>query len=253
MQIGAQFYTVREQCQTLEGLSESLKRAADIGYRTVQISGTCAYEPEWLREELQKNGLTCAVTHTAADTLADDTGRVIAGHEIFGCRYIGLGMMPGALHDPADYGAFTRRFRPAMEKIRAAGKLFLYHNHQFEFMRSPGGKIYLERMMEEFPAGLLGFTFDTYWAQYGGADPAQWLERLSGRVPCIHVKDMACVDAAPSMAPVGEGNLNWSRILAAAEQAGTQYVLVEQDDCHGEDPFDCLRRSYAYLRSLGLE
>ena len=120
-------------------------------------------------------------------------------------------------------------------------------------MRSPGGKIYLERMMEEFPAGLLGFTFDTYWAQYGGADPAQWLERLSGRVPCIHVKDMACVDAAPSMAPVGEGNLNWSRILAAAEQAGTQYVLVEQDDCHGEDPFDCLRRSYAYLRSLGLE
>ena len=112
MQIGAQFYTVREQCQTLEGLSESLKKAADIGYRTVQISGTCAYEPEWLREELQKNGLTCAVTHTAADTLADDTGRVIAGHEIFGCRYIGLGMMPGALHDPADYGAFTRRFRP---------------------------------------------------------------------------------------------------------------------------------------------
>ena len=155
MQIGAQFYTVREQCQTLEGLSESLKKAADIGYRTVQISGTCAYEPEWLREELQKNGLTCAVTHTAADTLADDTGRVIAGHEIFGCRYIGLGMMPGALHDPADYGAFTRRFRPAMEKIRAAGKLFLYHNHQFEFMRSPGGKIYLERMMEEFPADLL--------------------------------------------------------------------------------------------------
>ena len=57
MQIGAQFYTLREHCKTLEDFAESLKRVADIGYRTVQISGVCAYEPEWLQEQLQKNGL----------------------------------------------------------------------------------------------------------------------------------------------------------------------------------------------------
>ena len=45
MQIGAQFYTIREFCKTPEGLAESLKRVADIGYPTVQISGTCPYDP----------------------------------------------------------------------------------------------------------------------------------------------------------------------------------------------------------------
>lgn len=35
MQIGAQFYTLRDQCKTLEAFAESLKRVADIGYRTV--------------------------------------------------------------------------------------------------------------------------------------------------------------------------------------------------------------------------
>ena len=54
MEIGAQFFTLREQCKTLDGLALALKQVADIGYRTVQISGTCPYEPAWLDEQLKK-------------------------------------------------------------------------------------------------------------------------------------------------------------------------------------------------------
>ena len=42
-----------------------------------------------------------------------------------------------------------------------------------------------------------------------------------------------------------------SRVFEKAEEAGTEYMLVEQDDCGGEDPIECLRRSYHYLRSFG--
>jgi len=55
------------------------------------------------------------------------------------------------------------------------------------------------------------------------------------------------------MLPIGEGNLNWERIFAAAEKAGTKYMFVEQDKCNGEDPFDCLRRSYEFLSSKGFK
>ena len=72
MRIGAQFYTIREFCKTPETLSESLKRVADIGYKYVQISGTCAYNPEWMKTELKKNGLECVVTHTPADRLLNE-------------------------------------------------------------------------------------------------------------------------------------------------------------------------------------
>ena len=57
MQIGAQFYTIRDFTKDLDGLSESLKKVADIGYKTVQISGTCDFDAEWMKEELSKNGL----------------------------------------------------------------------------------------------------------------------------------------------------------------------------------------------------
>ena len=51
MKTGAQFYTVRDFCKDLDGFAETLKKVADIGYKTVQISGTCAYEPEWLKAQ----------------------------------------------------------------------------------------------------------------------------------------------------------------------------------------------------------
>jgi sugar phosphate isomerase/epimerase len=57
----------------------------------------------------------------------------------------------------------------------------------------------------------------------------------------------------PKMAVVGEGNINFDRVFERAEAAGTEYMFVEQDDCYGEDPFECLKRSYAYLNARGFE
>ena len=54
------------------------------------------------------------------------------------------------------------------------------------------------------------------------------------------------------MAVVGEGNINFDAVISAAESAGTQYLLVEQDNCNGEDPFDCLKRSYENMKAMGL-
>jgi sugar phosphate isomerase/epimerase len=123
----------------------------------------------------------------------------------------------------------------------------MYHNHAMEFAKTEG-KTILQQLAERTDSAKMGFTLDTYWVQVGGGDPAQWIERLSGRVPCIHLKDYSL---GAKMAVVGEGNINFDRVFETAEKAGTRYMLVEQDNCNGEDPFDCLRRSYEFLRSRG--
>jgi len=125
----------------------------------------------------------------------------------------------------------------------------MYHNHDRELIHLDGKPI-LAHLAEKIPAQDMGFTLDTFWIQAGGGDPAQWLERLKGRVPCIHLKDCAY---GQSMAVVGEGNINFDRVFEKAEAAGTEYMLVEQDDCHGEDPMACLKRSYQYLKACGFD
>ena len=52
------------------------------------------------------------------------------------------------------------------------------------------------------------------------------------------------------MAAVGQGNLNFARILAILKVNGvTEHALVEQDDCYGASPFTCLAQSLSYLQA----
>ncbi len=253
MTIGAQLYTVREHTKTLSDFSQTLKKIADIGYTTVQVSGTCDFSPEWLADELKSTGLKCVLTHTKPDKLLEDAGQVAAEHKVFGCRYVGLGSMPGAKPDLAGaYGNFVKNFMPVAKTIADSGLYFMYHNHAFEFTKSECGKTYLDLMASAFPAEILGFTLDTYWVQAGGGDPAFWIRKLAGRVPCVHLKDMAFTDGNIKMAPVGHGNMNFPAILSACHDAETEFLLVEQDHTYGEDSFDCLKKSYDYLKSHGL-
>jgi len=50
----------------------------------------------------------------------------------------------------------------------------------------------------------------------------------------------------------GALEIDFKKIIETLESVGTKYVFVEQDDCYGENPFDCLKRSYSYLKAQGL-
>ena len=245
MKIGAQLYTVREHTQNLKDFAETLKKVAEIGYTTVQVSTTCAFEPEWLRKQLAACGLRCVLTHTPRERLLADPAAVAAEHDVFDCQYVGLDYYE--MKDEESYARFLADFRPVAQVLRENGKYFMYHNHDQEFKKH-NGKLIIESLAEDFSPDEMGFTLDAFWVQAGGGDPAQWLERLSGRVPCIHLKDYSF---GRKMSVIGEGNINFDRVFEKAESAGTKYMLVEQDDCNGEDPFDCLKRSYEYLKSRG--
>ena len=247
MQIGAQFFTLRDFCKDTDSFAESLKKVADIGYKTVQISGTCQYEPEWLKGELEKNGLECVLTHIPADKLQNDPAKVAKDHDVFNCKYVGLGSF--GFNEEKNIDDFIRIYKPVTSTLKQAGKYFMYHNHDGEFKKF-NGKIVLENLAEAFSPDEMGFTLDTFWVQAGGGDPAQWIEKLSSRVPCIHLKDYAY---GRKMAVIGEGNINFDRVFEKAESAGTKYMIVAQDDCNGENPFDCLKRSYEFLKSRGFK
>ena len=255
MKIGAQLYTVREHCKTLEDFAETLKKVADIGYTTVQVSGTCPYDAQWLKDQLDKNGLKCVLTHIPDAKLREETQDVCQNHKIFGAGCVGLGKynLPGE-DLAAEYAKFVELYKPIAKAIRDNGLYFMYHNHDQEFQHL-NGKTIMEHMAEDFAPEEMGFTLDTFWVQAGGGSPVEWIERLKGRLPCIHLKDYAFAKGGfmNNIAPVGEGNINFAPIIRAAAEAGTEYLLVEQDDCHGQDPFECLARSYRHLRALGLD
>ncbi len=190
MEIGAQMFTVREFCRDLDGLSETLKKIADIGYRCVQVSGTCAYDAEWLRTQLQKNGLRCVLTHIPADDLQNDTDRVIRNHDLFGCDYVGLGFYP--FDDSVErYDAFSETYKPVAEALRQGGKYFMYHNHDQEF-RKIAGKTVLQKLAEDFAPRGLGLHA-RYLLGAGGRRRSSAVSRTALRAGSMHPFEGLCL------------------------------------------------------------
>jgi len=241
MILGAQLYTVREFTQTERDFDKTIRKIADIGYKTVQVSAIGPIPAQTIADILASHGVSCVITHTNPLRIKDETEAVIAEHRITGTDYIGIGMMPQEYRGSLDgVKRFVADYSKAAELIHAAGMTLMYHNHDLEFEKFDG-RLVMDHIADN---PLIGFTLDTYWVQAGGADPCQWLRKLSGRVDVIHVKDMAWRDGGQRMCEVMEGNLNWPGIIEAAKDAGVIHAMVEQDDCHSADPFECLRTSY---------
>jgi len=251
--ITAQLYTLRDFCKTPAELAKSLEKVRKIGYESVQVSGVGPIDPKELKKLLDDNGLDLIVTHTPYDDFDKNLDQVIENHKLWNCQYAGLGSMPGEYRrDRAGFGAFMDKANVWAEKLQDAGLNFVYHNHNFEFVRFDGMNGF-EYMMQKAGKGFQ-FEIDTFWVQAGGADPADYIRKVKGKIDIIHFKDFDVDDRAERrMREVGEGNLNWKEILKACEEGGIKNYIVEQDNCNGMDPFDALAVSYRNLKAMGVE
>jgi sugar phosphate isomerase/epimerase len=250
--VAAQLYTLREVMRTPEQIEAGFARLSKDGWKAVQVSGIGPMEPAKLRALADKYGLEICATHIPMQRLLDDAEGVVKEHDILGCKYIGIGGMDRKLARAAEgFRQFARQMTPVGEKLKAAGKVFLYHNHDFELVRF-GGLTGLDILLQESGEAVT-FEPDTYWLQAGGGDSAQWIGKMAGRVEVVHFKDMAYEpeEGHQVMAEVGEGNLNWPAIVAACRKANVRWHIVEQDTCR-RDPFDSLKMSLENLKRMGL-
>jgi len=167
---------------------------------------------------------------------------------------------------PADRGGvemikkLADTLNKAGAKCKAAGTELCYHNHAFEFEPVAGGKgNLLDVLMQSTDPALVGLEFDIMWAAVGGVDPIEVLTKYKGRVPLMHVKDLApnitvrYNEKVPKEAfkEAGAGILELPKILKAASETGTKHFFVEQDQTPG-DPMASLKQSIAYLKKLEL-
>jgi sugar phosphate isomerase/epimerase len=247
-QVAAQLYTVRDLCKTPADTAKTLKKVRKIGYTAVQVSGVCAMPEADLVAMLGDAGLVCCATHEPGADILKDPKRVAARVRALGCTITAYPYPSGVtLKTRAQVAAFAKKLDAAGKSMRAEGVTLCYHNHHMEFQRI-GGRTILESLYALTNPRHLQGEPDTYWVQFGGGDPVDWCQRLKGRLPIIHLKDYrVTAENQVTYAEIGNGNLPWKRIIAAAEAAGCVWYCVEQDTCPG-DPLKSLSQSFAYIR-----
>ena len=249
--IAVELYTLRGFLREEDGVAAALRQVRQMGYAGVELAGLGPIEPARLRGLLDEHELVACSAHVRWERLRDETEAAIEDCRTWGCDHVAVPILPAEYRDAAGYARFGVEASEVAARLRAAGIRLSYHNHSFELERF-GRESGLEILYRSGDRSLLGAQLDTYWIQHGGGSPAGWIRRLGGRMPTIHVKDMAVSGGDPVMVEIGEGNLDWTDVLAACREAGVRWLIVEQDECR-RDPFESLAISRRNLAALGAE
>ena len=266
--IALQLYSVRQEI--MNDPEGTLSAVADMGYEGVELAGFGPYDAAGMQTALLKRGLTPVSAHIPLGEMITDPQGVLGAYAAMGCGYVAIPHL-GEADRPG--GANFAHTLAAIQTVGAAaaalGMQLLYHNHDFE-MQLLEGETLLDRLYRITDPSLLAAQPDVCWLQVGGEDPAAFVTRYAGRVPLVHLKNYAggktahmydLIGLAPGqdapeqkpfeMRPLGDGLVNIAAVVAAAEQAGTRWLVVEQDTpTPGKTALQCAKESIDYLHTL---
>lgn len=276
--LGVQLMMLKEQVEA-EGMFAVLSKLATLDIRCVEVSQIPMNEQNTKDLERAKTELGFEVGALSVslkqkpgiDSLESEFDKIVSDCKLLGTKFVRIGMMPfEAMVSKDATEAWARELNPYAEKLAEQGITLCYHNHHADLIQFEGERIF-DIVRRVAPAVM--FEVDLHWVQRGGMAPLDMLEQYTGVCKLIHVKDYR-VSALPQeaidlfeagnfqegydkfvniiqFAEVGQGNMNWPKLLPAANAAGAEFFFIEQDMTYGRDPYDCIMDSREYLRSIG--
>lgn len=247
IKLGAQLYTLRDYIKTYEDCEKTFEYLNGIGVNVIQISGIGPIPADKVAYLCGKYNMDVCCTHTSFDRMRTDLDSVMKEHKMLGCDTLGIGGMPDEFRgSPEGIAEFIKITSEIGKRMHENGLQFAYHNHSFEFEKLSNGRRIFDMLIEDTKPEEFSFIGDTYWFQYGGVNPCDYIEKIAGRMKVCHFKDYKFKDGKPAFAEIGTGNLNLDAIYRSCVDTGVKYIVIEQDTCE-IDPRDSMAISYKNL------
>lgn len=259
--IGLQLYTIRDAMD--KDVPGSLKKVSEIGYKYIELAGYAdgkfyKYEPVEFRKMVNDLGMEILSSHTqveGAGVTLDNAKKMAEDHAKLGVKYC---LQPWIVEEMrttiASYQRMAANWNQIGEIMKGFGMQFGYHNHNFEFNTVEGKIPYFDVMLAELDKNLVTMELDLFWTTKAGQDPVEIFKKYPGRFQLFHMKDMYTKEApffttvgVKDFAPVGEGVIDFKRILAEKKTAGMKYMVVEQDQSRAGTPFEDIKTSLVNL------
>lgn len=269
--IGLQLYSVRDDME--KDMDATLKAVSEMGYDCVEFAGYFGHSSKEVKAMLEKYGLEAISVHQTYEPFLEDGENMVKYIKDIGAKYSAIPWLGLEFHrggEKYDYDTIKK----VAEFLAENDLCMLYHNHDFEF-NMVDGKYLIDWIYEYIPENLLKTEIDTCWVRYAGFDPCEYIEKYAGRAPIVHLKDFVCtkkplgpvyalidgegkVDKTSNreetgfmFKSLGQGCQDFKSIIASAEKAGTEYLIVEMDQSPEMPALESVKISRDYLKSIG--
>ena len=265
--VALQLFSVRDDMAN--DFYGTLKKVKELGYDGVEFAGLYGKTAKEVKEMCKEVGLTPISAHVPlVDMMRDDS--ILEVYAEIGCEFVAIPYLNEEFRPGQEKFSEVIEFAKKLgKKANELGMKLCYHNHDFEFVKLDG-EYALDILYKEVPADILQPQLDTCWVNVGGENPVDYINKYAGRIDILHLKDFVGSKSENMYAligidenekkdtggkfefrPVGKGVQDFPAILAAAEKAGTKWVVVEQDSPSlGLTPMECAKISIDYLKTL---
>jgi len=249
--VAVQLWTLRQEIAA--DLAGTLRRVAEIGYAGVE-GWFAAWPPaDRLASVVADCGLKIVSAHVPFVELRGQFDTVAGYHRAIGNRDLVIPAIPQPMTATEDdWKQRVAEIARIGRRCRDAGFRLSYHNHAVEFESRVDGVEVHDYIFATVPADLLSAQLDTFFIEHVGKAPAAYIRRYAGRGPLLHLKDKS-KDPAYMNTEIGRGTIDWDAVFAAADEAGVQWYIVEQNLLAQQMPaLESIAASFEFLRSRGV-
>ena len=243
--ISVQLYSLRDASKADFGAV--LERLSAIGYAGVEPFSPFGMTARELRERVEGLGMRVSSSHWPW------ANRAPINEVVDTIKALGLSRAAGGF-GPDDFKDRDAILRTAattngiVEALGAQGIELFLHNHWWEYELLDGVPKY--RLLQQL-CPTVKFEIDTYWASnFGAVNVPDEIARVRARTPLLHIKDGPLVKDSPNVA-VGAGAMDIAAVIAAADEAVLEWLIVELDAC-ATDMMTAVEGSFRYLTAAGL-
>lgn len=250
MKTGVQLFTLRKYLKDADSYERIFGKVKEMGAEVVQISVTLnkVVDSKTLAKISKDNDLPICITHSDFNRISNDLDNLASEHLEFGCKNIGIGMMPKQFRTGklSDIKLFVDILNETSLKLSKYGMKIAYHNHWFEFDNVEGEQVF-DYMIDNTDVAV-NFIPDTFWIKVGGGDIIAYLEKLNGRINTLHLKDYKKTLGLPIFRAIGKGELDFKKIITVANSSGVENSVVELD--LSPNPLKSVKFSLDYLKTI---
>jgi sugar phosphate isomerase/epimerase len=257
--VGLQLYTIRDAMDA--DVKGSLQKLSDLGYKNLELANYAdgkfyGFAPREFKQIVNDLGMEIVSSHTQVEAegiTVDNAKKMADDHAELGVAYCVQPWVNDEDRNVETYKKMIADWNEVGRIMKNVGIQFGYHNHNFEFANLDGIVPYYDIFMPEMDADLITMELDMFWAAKAGQDPVEMFKKYPGRFQLFHFKDMFTNEdpffdvIKDDIAPVGEGVIDFKRIMAAKDVAGMKFMFVEDDNQGNGKPFEALETSISNL------
>lgn len=243
--VGFQIWTINKDLQN--DFAGTLKKMADMGYKTVEMCSPPGYGFKSLMDmkaiEMKKIvkdiGLKLESTHYNMGELRTNLAERIAfasesGQKQMVCSSFGLPQKSAM----SDWMKACDEINTMGMKSKESGIQMVFHNHHMEFEKIDGNLIY-DALLKQLDPEYVKMQFQVAVISVG-YKASDYFTKYPGRFISAHLADWSAADNKQK--PVGQGDVDWKEFFATVDKGGVKNIFVEMDPVTFKPSIDYLNK-----------